>query len=503
MELRHIHESVKRATFSLGEGGLKGLVTGVTLLLIGIELILLGGYAYRGLFSRYLQDDYCYGAEVVGLGFFPAQIDSYLHQMPYNSERFSLTLFSGIAEVSGGPRLAPFLAGISIAVWAAALFFVFTQWNQYFIYQISRLALLACALAVPIFTFSLAPNLYQVLYWRSAMLPYLTPLILNTGMLGAFFAILYRGKLTPLAAIAFGLTGFVASGFSETAGLWQFTLWCLVLLLSWLLNRCDRLAWIAASIAIAASALAIGIMLLGPSNSAQLQPFQRPGFLEMITKSVKFTQDFIRASLRSQILTFFVVGCLGLFLGLRTVPVIKRSFRAVFARWLLLVVGCYGLVFAVTVPTMMAMSSPPDDRALLPAWLGLIMTVFASGWLAGGYMLFVGKRIFSRHWIEPAGSFLLGLIPIIFMAAAFPRILDGLSALQHRSEAWDLRQNMILEAKAKGEMHVVVPAFDGIAQILELYPNETFWVNVCAAKYYGIKGISAIEGYNGIKPIFR
>ncbi len=89
------------------------------------------------------------------------------------------------------------------------------------------------------------------------------------------------------------------------------------------------------------------------------------------------------------------------------------------------------------------------------------------------------------------------------MAAAFPGILDGLSALQHRAEAWDLRQNMILEAKAKGEMHVVVPAFDGIAQILELYPNENFWVNVCAAKYYGIEGISAIEGYNGIKPIFR
>ncbi len=241
-------------------------------------MVLLGGYAYRGIFSRYLQDDYCYGAEVVALGFFPAQIDSYFHQMPYNSERFSLTLFSGIAEVSGGPRLAPFLAGISIAVWAAALYFAFTQWNLYFQYQFTRLALLACALAVPIFTFFLAPNLYQVLYWRSAMLPYLTPLIFNTGLLGGFFAILRRGKLTPGAAIVFGLTGFVAGGFSETAGLWQFTLWCLVLIFSWLLNRRERLALIVASIAIAASALAIGIMLLGPSNSAQLQPFQRPGF---------------------------------------------------------------------------------------------------------------------------------------------------------------------------------------------------------------------------------
>ncbi len=493
----------RHATSMQGGSRLKSLVTDVNLLLIGIELVLLAGYAYRGFFSRYLQDDYCYGAEVVALGFFPAQIDSYFHQMPYNSERFSLTLFSGIAEVSGGPHLAPFLAGISIAVWAAALYFAFTQWNLYFKYNISRLALLACALAVPIFIFTLAPNLYQVLYWRSAMLPYLTPLIFNTGLLGGFFAILRAGKLTPGAAIVFGLTGFVAGGFSETAGLWQLTLWCLVLIFSWLLNRRERLAWITASIAIVACALAIGIMLLGPSNSAQLTPFQRPGFLEMITKSVKFTQDFIRASLRSRIPTFFVVGCLGLLLGLHGVPGLKYSFRAVFARWLPLMVGCYGLVFAVTVPTMMAMSSPPDNRALLPAWLGLIMTVFASGWLAGGYLLYVGKRVFSRPWVEPAGSILLGLIPILFMAAAFPGLLDGLSALQHRAEAWDLRQNMILEAKAKGEMHVVVPAFDGIAQILELYPNETFWVNVCAAKYYGIKGISAIEGYNGIKPIFR
>ena len=66
-----------------------------------------------------------------------------------------------------------------------------------------------------------------------------------------------------------------------------------------------------------------------------------------------------------------------------------------------------------------------------------------------------------------------------------------------------MRQNMILEAKTGGETHVIVPAFDSIAQILELRPQDNFWVNVCAARYYGISGLSAIEGYNGIKPIFR
>ncbi len=492
----------RQETLTQDGGRLKSLVAGFSLLLIGIELVILGGYITRGLFSRYLQDDYCYGAEVVSLGFFPAQIDSYFHQMPYNSERFSLTFFSGIAEISGGPRLAPFLAGISIAAWAAALYFAFRQWSLYFRVQNTRLAMLASVLAVPIFTFILAPNLYQVLYWRSAMLPYLTPLIINTGLFGGFFAILRRRKLTPAAAIVFGLTGFVAGGFSETAGLWQFSFWCLILVWFWLLHRQEHFAVRAAVIAMSASALAIMVMLLGPSNSAQLQHFQRPGFIEMIAKSIKFTQDFIRASLRSQIVPFFVIGCLGLFFGLQSRAELQRSFRAVFGRWLLLVAGCYGLVFAGTVPTMMAMSSPPDDRGLLPAMLTLILTVFASGWLAAGYVRSLAQK-FSHPWVFQISSLILGLISILFMASAFPGVLDGLSALQHRAEAWDMRQNMILEAKAGGETHVIVPAFDSIAQILELRPQDNFWVNVCAARYYGISGLSAVEGYNGIKPIFR
>ena len=488
----------------LSRGGryLKSLVTGIYLLLIGIELAGLGGYAYRGLFSRYLQDDYCYGAEVVSLGFFPAQINSYFHQMPYNSERFSLTLFSGLAEISGGPRLAPFLAGFSIAVWAAALYFAFSQWCRYLHAPTSRLTVLACALAVPIFTFSLAPNLYQVLYWRSAMLPYLTPLIINTGLFGVFFAILRRGKLKAPTAIIFGLIGVVAGGFSETAGLWQFCLWGLILIWFWLLHRQERFALKVLAIMIGASALAIVIMLLGPSNSAQMQSFQRPGFIEMIAKSIKFTQDFIRAALRSQIFAFFVAGCLGLFFGLQGTPEKQRSFRVALGKWLLLVAGCYGLVFASTVPTMMAMSSPPDDRGLLPAMLTLILTVFASGWLAAGYGSSLARK-FDRPWAPQASSAILGLIAVIFMGSLFPGVLEGLSALQHRAEAWDMRQNMILEAKAGGETNVKVPAFDSIAQILELRPQENFWVNVCAAKYYGINGLSAIEGYNGIKPIFH
>ena len=152
---------------------------------------------------------------------------------------------------------------------------------------------------------------------------------------------------------------------------------------------------------------------------------------------------------------------------------------------------------------MMAMSSPPGDRALLPAYLTLIVTVCASGWLAGRYMGELFRRDNVRAWVLPGVSFLLGVVAIFFMLSTFPGVLNGMSALQHRAETWDLRQNMILEAKAKGETHIVVPAFDSIGQILELYPQENCWVNVCAARYYGVSGISAIEGYNGIKPIFR
>ncbi len=495
-------EQDRQATSRQGGRRLKSLVTGITLLLIGIELVLLGGYAYRGIFSRYLQDDYCYSAEVVALGFFPAQIHSYFHPMPYNSDRFSLTLFSGIAELAGGPRFVPYLSGLSILFWVAGLFFALYQWSRYFQLPVRKLVIFAVSCTIILLFFYISPNLYQILYWRSAMFPYLTPLIFNTWLLGFFFYLIRMQKMPFLSGVSFGLLCVIAGGFSETAGLWQLSVWGLIFLLFLLQNPRDKFVMKTLAIPVASSGLALLLMALGPGNSAQLQPFVRPNFTQLIGLSLKFTQDFISVSLRSLILPFCIIGCLGLFFGLQTLSTRINSFRVLISSILLATIFCYVTVFSDMVPTVLAMSSYPGDRALSPAFLTLILYVFFLGW--SGAQFLQSQATWSRHLQLSTSASLVLVITFLFYAFWIShRILIPLSPIQHRAEAWDMRQNMILDAKARGETNVVVPAFDSIAQIFELYPKENFWVNSCAAKYYGIKGLAAIEGYNGIKPIFH
>ncbi len=481
---------------------LKSLVTAGTLFLIGIELVLLGEYAYRGIFSRYLQDDYCYSAEVVALGFFPAQIQSYFHPMPYNSDRFSLTLFSGIAELAGGPRFVYYLSGLSILFWVTGLFFALYQCSHYFQLPVSKLVIFAVSCTIILLFFYIAPNLYQILYWRSAMFPYLTPLIFNTWLLGFFFHLIRTQKRPILSAVSFSLLCVLAGGFSETAGLWQLSVWGLIFLLFFLQNPRDKFVLKTLVIPVASSGLALLLMALGPGNSAQLQPFVRPTFAQLISLSIKFTQDFISVTLRSLILPFCVIGCLGLFFGLQTQTTRINSFRILISTILLATIFCYVTVISSMVPTVLAMSSYPGDRALSPAYFSLILFVFFLAW--SGAQFLQSQAVWSRHLqLSTSASRVLVLTFLFYAFWISHRILIPISPLQHRAEAWDMRQNMILDAKARGETNVVVPAFDSIAQIFELYPKENFWVNSCAAKYYGIKGISAIEGYNGIKPIFR
>jgi hypothetical protein len=486
---------LKPATLSL-------LTTIFWVAFIVVFVLILAGYAYRGIFSRYLQDDYCYSAQVMSRDFFSAQLDSYMRVMPYNSDRYSLTLFSGFAEVLGGSKFDPYLPVLSIVFWAAALWLVFREWHKAFQIKINPLASTVGAFSILVFTFYLAPNLYQVLFWRSAMFPYLTPLIINSFLVAAYFYIYRTRRINVLSAFLFGLTAFIAGGFSETVAIWQLCLWGLILIFFLFKSSKEPFAFKLILLPMLGTLLAILALALGPGNSDQLQPFQRPDLFTLVTRSFYYAWQFIKTSLRSLILPFFVIGCLGFLVGLRTGFDKKPTIAFTVMLVLRIAIFCYISIFSVMLPTMLAMSSYPGDRALLPAYFTLILSVFSLGWAAARF--FISNQIWDENKIVfQAGAALLGILVLLYVARMAPTVYSNLSESQHRAEAWDMRDAMIRESAARGETHVVVPAFDSIAFILELYPNENFWVNSCAARYYGIEGISAIEGYNGVSPIFR
>jgi len=58
---------------------------------------------------------------------------------------------------------------------------------------------------------------------------------------------------------------------------------------------------------------------------------------------------------------------------------------------------------------------------------------------------------------------------------------------------WDQREVQILQARANGEQEITVRALDSLAGIAELSDNPGYWVNNCAARYYEVKSIRAVE----------
>ena len=97
------------------------------MLLIFIFIGLLSIYGIKGTYSRYAQDDYCYGYKVHDMGFWNMQIQSYIHTNQFNSDRYSLTIVHSLVELSGGPKTVPLLPTLEIIAWFACLLFVFYQ----------------------------------------------------------------------------------------------------------------------------------------------------------------------------------------------------------------------------------------------------------------------------------------------------------------------------------------------------------------------------------------
>jgi len=49
----------------------------------------------------------------------------------------------------------------------------------------------------------------------------------------------------------------------------------------------------------------------------------------------------------------------------------------------------------------------------------------------------------------------------------------------------------------EGEQNLEVGSLDSFAEIAELNESPAFWVNQCAAQFYGVESISALEnGFN-------
>lgn len=453
-------------------------------------LFLLAGYILAGWYTRYKADDYCYDAQFIQKGFLQGQIDSYLHLTPYSSNRYALTLFSGIAWLLGGVKFMPVLPGLMILLWGAALYDAIQQGTKFLSLKMPTSALLFTAAAILFYTLLLAPNRYQVLYWRSGMLPYLAPLVIQTFLAGRFLHTLQQPNISLPACLGLGFLAWIAAGFSETAFALQAGFWGVLLVVTvW--QR--RPAGSKAVMAIVVGTL-IGFILLiaNPTNSIRQSPFPPPPPLWAVAlRSVEFAWDFFFFSFRGTPVPFVFIFLSGLLMGLE-LPL--KSFRWAKMLWggAAMVIFSGILLCCIMAPTIWSMSAYPENRSLLTGIYVMCLFFISLGVLSGA----AGQAVLKQIHLPVIKWVLGGMLTLFLTMYAIhfiPPTFGLIEEYRDRAAAWDQRDAMIREAREMGQSRIVIPGIDSYEKIIELQPYEYRWPNFCAAIYYGVDALVTTE----------
>ncbi len=135
------------------------------------------------------------------------------------------------------------------------------------------------------------------------------------------------------------------------------------------------------------------------------------------------------------------------------------------------------------------MMAYPENRVLM-----LAHSVMVSGMILYGLFLgFIFKDFFIQgsRWKEIllVAVLILSLYPL----RSVNRLWGEVQTAKDRAQQWDQRNGVILDQIALGEDNLKVQAFDSFDQIAELGNDSSFWVNQCAAQFYGVESITAIE----------
>ncbi|MBA4375796.1 MAG: hypothetical protein C0401_06445 [Anaerolinea sp.] len=479
----------------------------LVIFLISIFTIIVFSFIFKGYFSRYLQDDYCYGADVRNKGFFTAQIDAYFGSTEYNGNRYALTFTSGVAEIIGGTKVERWFPGLSIIIWFFSLAFLIQEFQHIFLHKAKLSYSILISLFILTFTLYLAPDLFQVFYWRSGRLPYQTSLIINTYLIARTLQLSRHQRIKWYQYVEFITLGFFSAGFSETTTVIQFAIWSLLLFGNLIGDRKKQKPSLTNLLIITLITVTfIGILLLAfsPSNAFRLNAawVKKPDFPTFIVKSFRFGLDFLRYSLHDKWLPFAIVFVFGFMINKFIESPLVFSKKKIGINAIIIIVTAYLLSVSSTMPTLIIRSVYPEDRAWFPIHYILVCTVLTLGYLLAEFLSLVN---FSKS-LKLFQSLLLGVLFIGLLAYSIrmiPLLYNGIPELSTRALAWDRREVWILQEKHSGKTHVKVPAFDSIGRLTELKPDEGNWVNICAARYYAIDGIAAIENYNGVKPYFK
>ena len=464
-------------------------------------LSIVGVYSHLGTYSRYIADDYCEAARFmesdspIGM-----VIERYMDGAWRGASRWSNLLFSGFSELLGDKSIQLTTSSM-VVVWVLGLI-----WS---IHELRKLIgihwpnsmdwFLGAMLGV--FSLMQAPNLFQTIFWRASLMSHFMPLVVGT-LLCAFWISQARISLSrpipwPIYPFIFFVT-FIVAGFSEPPVTTMVTGLSLTMLAVWTWGAqsykkriLTLLAWTFVS-----AFTALLAMVFSPASTNMVQEVTPTAF-QILERSFRFSYVFFADTLKTlptpSLISLLIPALL--FWLYRQAAALELSqpqkrtiwiifWAAPFVMWILVAAGfapsVYGQNFPVERARFLARSIMTAAIMLEGAMLGLLAQDIRFKSARGLAQLTAVVLLFAAGFAYP-------------VRAAINIYKDSHDEYSARAQAWDQRDAEIRLMIAQGETDLTIAQFDGIYNIKELDVRESYWVNKCAARFYGVNSIRAIS----------
>lgn len=458
--------------------------------LLALLLLGLAYFSYLGFYSRSYADDWCYNADFKELGL-SQTLAGYNSTTTYSASRFSLTLFAGLFFPLGVPGLQA-LTGLVLTLFLWGLYRLARLLSEAAQLKSPTSLLLTFSALVAFFAIYIAPLRYQSFYWLTGTLPYTFPLIATIWILVLLGEHTTRDGRASYLLPLLGALAFFGAGFSESGA--AFLLTALILLLAGAFCYRPNAQWarrlrLPAAWALAWAVLAVLILLLSPSSWERAGRYgELAGLFEFFGLTLGFSWDFVRFSLLDLPLPHLALAAGSIFLAFLH-PADFSARRTWIAIGLVALVA-FVLISASYAPSALIEKNPPHPRTRVIARSTMLFGLALISWLAASRMVRHPRLAALRR---PAGL-LIGILSLIYIARALFLASDLHPVYAQRAEIWDQRHAVLLQAAEDDQAYIEVPAIDGapIGGLRDFRDAPGHWVNVCAARVYGVGEISGL-----------
>ena len=472
------------------------IILGNIVVLAGLALL-----AYLGFYNRYWADDWCYSADARTLGTIPATMQYFgTAETGYSTNRYSLTFFSALTENTLGMFGNELVASLTIILWLGGLFWVGKNLFR-LLNPLATGAILLAAGLLLFYNLYLSPQRFQILYWRSGVLPYSTAVIFGLLLLG--FITQQMKRETPARWINYVVAplAFITAGLGEISCVFLFSIMTLLLITTWIAKKKNQ-AWAKSSyqtLFITWLFLLLGMiaLIVSPSNvRVEGMNAKRNSLLVVPFVSMRNALDFIVFSLKGLLVPhiIFIVMMMGLAILSTDKNASNLTVKRVAIFLAVTALITYLLIVVIQIPSAYFYSSPPDPRGKTLARFTLLLGLAVMAWITG---MWTAQKI-SNKWLLFI-SIAVMLAGFAYTARTFTIIYSELDRFIYREQVWDQRDTIIKEAKAQGIMLVEVPAVDtNEINTRDMFRSvdknyEDFKFN-CGARYYGVNGLKVKQG---------